>query len=273
MKVQIDIRACEVTETDRRNALLPGTWKAEDTERIIKIRLLDTGRYDLEDIFDDVKEYFRTFLTAAGFDADSHRHVMSFCVLGLTEGDGITMAFAWMRAMGWETDFSVLRMEVWTRWDKIYQRMPFPSETICALLGRLDRTNARFIANLIDILYESRLSCGTEEDLRHYEMETVPRDHKYIDEDTVPSQEELADRYARMASYNYLEFDRYTTAGFTLNCWLDDAYSQAAGPEEKKRAACLYIELDYDCWFPWTAWRMVMDGSLPHIGTWLEEEE
>ena len=280
------LRKCEVFTPHRRNPFLPPGASRDRKDPIIGIRLLDVGRYDENSIIWEETDYMPCFLTVsgrrehrgetapaeasdAGGEVCADPEVRTFLVMGGGLGDGLTMAYAWMRAEGLEEDFRVLHLEDtgWDEnWKRTWQEVVIRGDVCYDLLKKLDPNTARLISNLIDVIV-SRTGGGTEKDLYEYEFVTLPRRSRYIGEDTDPSQKDLIDRRWKEIYYDRTKFEVLTWEGFHLCSWLEDDYRQASEDEARKKCLCCFLQMDYDCSFLWTAFRMVMDDQVPPLGT------
>ena len=259
-------RPAKETEVFKKGDLLLSAKPEEGGEPVRAAKLLDTGFYD--ELFMIVEEDdYTVFFVSAEAETEAGETIRRpYCVFGTGVGDAVTYAYYLMWTEGGRKQFRITTIgeaqPVMNENGKyLLMRMETPKPPVYKMLEKLTDRSALFIAELIGLVYGM-----TEEELLSYERETLPERERYIDSPAPATEDELIKRMRDGIYYDRTAWETNTMNGSILRQWLLSLVDEAVTNEEKKLWLNMFILLPYGTYFLTTAYRTVLDETLPDIG-------
>ena len=233
----------------------------EGAEKLKAFKLLDTGIYDELFLIESDFDYFPYLVSVSAKNASGESAEMSFCIFGTGRGDAVSFAYylVWREGFGCFRVKEIFELEPDTEDCLEYALVQLepPRDAVYKLLEKLEDRNGLFIAGLIDEIYGM-----TEAKVLRYEEDELPRRERYIGSPTLPTEDELIKRMRDGIYYDRTAWETNTMDGSAL---LLDLVDKAQDNEEKKRWLNMFIILPYGTYFLTTAYKTVIEETLPDL--------
>lgn len=266
----------------------------EDAKKIPAAKLTDIGYYD-ENLmaWEDGDHWVYVVSVSAGNGKNEpmRRTYGVFCNGG--RGYAITYAYYMMWTEGGREDFKITAIgEVWPDHGELPGQqviwMDTPGLPVYKLLEKLTDRNGRFVSELIDRVYdmtEEELLLSEKKELPHYEQCIIPPQKRLedlldeclgssrCDDNTAPEDDKRTSSaesaedvlIERMLRWCYCD-DNNTYEASKLCDQLRRRIEKAQTNEEKKRLLNMFILFGLETLFLTTAYKTVLDDTLPDIG-------